>query len=124
LAIVAKLVHDHTNKYHLIKSQCFWYSDVIVAVLQKSFSGIQVRRDASVEADHAPDTKMENFDELGGTVKTFQLYRRRESVIREIDETFVSYRCQVYSSVCFLNTCIFLLTTNHYGRSREPLRLK
>ena len=123
LAIVAKSVYDHMKKYHIIKSQCFWYSDAIIAILQKNFSGIQVvhrSRDPSVEADHA---KMEYFDELGGTVNSIHLYQRRESVIREINEAFVSYRPLVYSLVCFLNTCIFLLI-NHYVRSGKPLRLK
>ncbi|KAF8805461.1 hypothetical protein BYT27DRAFT_7339721, partial [Phlegmacium glaucopus] len=35
LVIVAKLVHDYSDKYHLFKRHCFWYSDVIVAVLRQ-----------------------------------------------------------------------------------------
>jgi hypothetical protein len=123
LAIVAKLVRDHSDKYQLFKRQCFWYSDVIVAVLQNSFSGIQVvRRNSSVEADHAPNAEMEIFDRLSGTFKTVPFYQRRKSVIKEIGETFSSYRPQVYSSVYFLNFCIFLLT-NCYIRFEKPHRL-
>jgi hypothetical protein len=42
LAIVAKVVHDHSDKYQLFKRQCFWYSDVIIGVLQENFPRIQV----------------------------------------------------------------------------------
>jgi hypothetical protein len=122
LAIVAKVVHDHSDKYQLFKRQCFWYSDVIVGVLQENFPRIQVAtRDSSLVADHAQGAEMEILDNLSGTYKRVPIYNRRMDLIREIHGLFVTYNFQTRSWVNLLNTGIFLLA-NHYHRSRKPQR--
>jgi hypothetical protein len=99
LAVVATLVDDR------FKRQGFWYSDLMVAVLQQSFSGIQgFRRHASVEADHAQDAEMDILDELSGTFKKVRTHSiLRTSVIKEILETFATHRLQIFS----LRSCFF-----------------
>ena len=117
LAIVAKVVHDHSEKYHLFKRQCFWYSDVVSGVLEKHFSLSKAKvSDTSLTADHATDAEMEVFDDLSGTYKKVKIYERRMEVIDEIHPVFVAYKKDIESSVNLLNICIFLLT-NHDHRS-------
>jgi hypothetical protein len=102
LAIVAKVVHDHSAEYQILTSQCFWFSAVIVSVLQKAFSQIKVSNSASsLKADHGQDLAMEN--KKGGTYKNFTIYSERPEVITEIYDRFVTYKDQIYSSVNLLN---------------------
>ena len=123
LAIVAKVVHDHSEKYHLFKRQCFWYSDVVSGVLEKHFSLSKVKvSDTSLTADHATDAEMEIFDSLRGTCNRVKIYQRRMDLIDEIHALFVARKKDIESSVNLLNICIFLLT-NHDPRSWNPERL-
>ena len=117
LAIAAKVVHDHNEKYHLFKRQCFWYTDVISGVLEKEFSLSKAKvSDTSLTADHAPDAEMERFDSLSGTYKKVKFYQRRIEVIDEIHAVFEAYRKNIETSVNLLNIGILLLT-DHDHRS-------
>ena len=116
LAIVAEVVHNHSKKYQLIKRQCFWYSDMIVAVLQKKFPWIQVVcRDASVEADHAATgEEIEVFNGLSGTFMTAPFYSRQNSAVEEIQSKFDESSLSKYASVYLLNSGIFLMAKYHF----------
>jgi hypothetical protein len=103
LAIVAKVVHDYNAEYQAFSHQCFWYSAVIVCVLQKSFPHFKVCNNAhSLKADHGEETEFSN--KKGGTFKRFQIYNERQEVITKIYNLFETYRAEVYSSVNLLNT--------------------
>jgi hypothetical protein len=100
LVLVASLVHDLNNNYKLFKRQGFWFSDLIVAVLQQIFLEIQVvHRAASVEADYAHDAEIDILDESSGTFKKVPIYLLRTSFIKEIFETFATCRPRILSSV-------------------------
>ena len=100
LAIVAKVVHDHSDKYQLFKRQCFWYSDVITGVLEQHFPQVhKVVYHSSLEAAHARDAEMDSFDKLSGTYMKVPIYFRRMSVIKEIHDIFVPYKLDFQSSV-------------------------
>ncbi|KAF8799666.1 hypothetical protein BYT27DRAFT_7246023 [Phlegmacium glaucopus] len=100
LAIAAKLVHDHSDKYHLFKHQCFWYSDMIVAVLRQGFPESQLKHESGfVEADHSPDGEMEILDEMSGTYKRVKIYSQQKPIVEEIHETFKIRKPHVYSLI-------------------------
>ena len=108
LAIVAKVVHDHYEKYDVLKHQCFWYSDAITGVLEKHFS-LQVSKakvsDSSLTADYTKEAEMEVqvFDDLSGTCKKFKIYKRPIDVIDEIHAKFDEYKKDIETSVNLLN---------------------
>ena len=105
LAIVAKVVHDHSADYQILTRQCFWFSAVIVSVLRKSFPQIKASSGASsLKADNGQDLAMEVFDKKGGTFKRIQIYSERPEVIMEIYDLFEIYKDRIYSSVNILNT--------------------
>jgi hypothetical protein len=111
LAIVAKLIYDHSEHYRLFKRQSFWYSDMIVAVLQREFPEIQlISRSKSVKRDHSQDAHLDQFDEESGTYKKIPIYSRRMSMIEEIHEGFKPYKDRLYSSVRLLIDSIHLFT--------------
>jgi hypothetical protein len=111
LAIVAKFVHDHSEYYRLFKRQCFWYSDMIVAILQREFPEIQlISRSTSVEQDHSQDAQLDQFNEESGTYKKIPIYSRRMSMIEEIHAGFIPYKDDLYSSVRLLIDSIHLFT--------------
>ena len=117
LALVAKVVHDHSDKYELFKRQCFWYADVITGVLEKSFPGIEVVvPDRLLRDEHDENAEMEMFDKDAGTYLGVKIHRRRTRMIDEIHAIFVPYRRKVYSEVNLFNILIFLLT-NYCHRS-------
>ncbi|KAF8809953.1 hypothetical protein BYT27DRAFT_7187278 [Phlegmacium glaucopus] len=100
LAIVAKLVHDNSREYRLFKRQCFWYSDVIVTVLERSFHEMKVQnRSQSVLNDHSESAAMEMYDELRGTFKSIPIYTPRNEIINKIQETFEKRKPEVYSLI-------------------------
>jgi hypothetical protein len=99
LAIVAKVVHDHSDMYDVFKRQCFWYSDVITGILQQSFPDVKVTTDSSLENERGPEAKMEIYDNKCGTFKSVQIYHRRRSAIEKIRDTYDVYNTQVKSSV-------------------------
>jgi hypothetical protein len=103
LAIVAKVVHDYNAEYQALSHHCFWYSAVIVCVLQKFFPQFKVCNNArSLKADHGEETEFSN--KKGGTFKRVPIYSERPAVITEIYNLFETYRAEVYSSVNLLNT--------------------
>ena len=124
LAIVTKVVHDHSTEYQILTSQCFWFVAVIVSVLQKSFPQIKASNGASMlNADHGQDLAVEFSDKKGGTYRRIPIYSERLEVITEIYHLFETYKDQVYSSVNILNTgCNFFADYSliHYLRSRKP----
>ena len=103
LAIAAKVVHDHSEIYELFKRQCFWYSDVVVAVLEMQFPKIRiVERDPSLIAVHSEEGETEVFDHLSGTYKSVLIYTRRTSLVEEIHNNFVAYRLDLRTLVNLL----------------------
>ena len=100
LAIVAKVVHDHSADYQILTSQCYWYSAVIVSVLRKSFPNSA----SSLKADHGKDLEVEIFDKKAGTYIRIPIYSERTEVIAEIHDLFKTYKDRIYSSVNLLNT--------------------
>ena len=57
LAMISKLVHDHSEKFQLFKRQGFWYSDVITGVLEQHFSVKAYVSDTSLRAESADHAK-------------------------------------------------------------------
>jgi hypothetical protein len=108
LAIVVKVVNDHSDRYRLFKRQRFWYSDVIIGVLQENFPRMsRIRIDPSLVAEHAQDAEMEVLDDLSGTYMRVPIYHRRMSVIEETHDNFVKYSFHIRSLVNLLNMVYF-----------------
>jgi hypothetical protein len=48
LAVAASVVHHDSPRYHLFRSQCYWFADVLLRVLQRTYK-------ATVDHDGNPD---------------------------------------------------------------------
>ena len=107
LATVAKLVHDHSDKYELFTRQCYWYSDAIIGVLVQHFPQIIVMDRSNLE-------ETEIFDRLSGTYMRVSVHSRRMPLIREIHDIFVKYNLELQSSVNPVIIGIFLLTNRYH----------
>ena len=106
LAIAAKVVHDHSDKYQVFKRRCFWYSDVIIGVLHDKFPATVRNRSSSLEVDHARHAEMEEYDKISGTFRRVPIYKRRMSLIEDIGYVFAEYRSDILSKVNFLNASV------------------
>jgi hypothetical protein len=88
LCILATLVHDHRAIYRALGSQCYWYSDLISAVLQMKFRKV-TRRGGPKNC---------------GTYGLAPIYTRNDSLVKTIHATFEERKSELFSSVCLLNT--------------------
>ena len=101
LAIAAKEVHAHSTMYRLFKRQCFWYSDMVVAILEQEFPLIRlVESSEIVERARAKDAVFEVLDEVSGTYKKLLIYSRRISIVKEIHDIYQIQRRETYDLVC------------------------
>jgi hypothetical protein len=101
LIIVAKLVHDHSDHYRLFKRQCFWYSDMIAAVLKQVSANVQEYSSVpSVELDHSEEAEVEMFEASSGTFRSIKIYKPRKSMINEVYERFEPRKREILSTVC------------------------
>jgi hypothetical protein len=97
IAVVAKSVRIHNDQYKAFGCQCYWFSDVISAVLQKNFPHV-VRQDGSQSGA---------LHKKCGTYGLMQVYSRKESDVERVHETFKARKAQIQSLVCLLdNGCI------------------
>ena len=94
LAIVAKVVHDYDKEYQVLTRQCYWYSGVIISVLQKSFS---------LKPGHGQDLATQFFPKKGGTYKSIPIYSEQRDMIVTICSLFETYKDEIYSSVNLLS---------------------
>ena len=106
LAIAAKVVHDHSDRYQVFKRQCFWYSDVIMGVLHNNFPATVRNCSSSLEVDHAQHAEMEEYDRISGTFMRVPIYKRRISTIEDIGNLFAEYKSDILSKVNFLNASV------------------
>ena len=103
LAIAAKEVHAHSSMYQLFKRQCFWYSDMVVAILEHEFPSIRLVESSDiVERARAKDAIIDVFDEVSGTYKKLPIYSRRISIVKEIHDIYQIRKQEAYDSVCLL----------------------
>jgi hypothetical protein len=125
LVIVAKSVHDHSDRYRLFKRQCFWYSDMIAAVLRQVSNNVQDYFSVeSVELDHSEEAEVEMFEASSGTFRSIRIYTQRKSMIDDVYEQFEPRKRELLSTVCLdslLNNVVLVLTYS-YCRSRRPKR--
>ena len=104
LVIAAKVVHDYRNMYHLFRHQCFWYSDMIVAILEQEFPLIRFdERSDFIKNIRSRDAEVEVLDKVSGTYKRLLIYSRRMSIVDEIHHIFQTQRLDARSSVCLLD---------------------
>lgn len=94
LAIIAKVVHDYGKEYQALTRQCYWYSGVIVSVLQKSFS---------LKPGHGQDLATQFSYKKGGTYKSIPIYSEQRDMIAKICSLFETYKDEIYSSVNLLS---------------------
>ena len=119
LVIAAKAVHDYRNMYQLFRHQCFWYSDMIVAILEQEFPQIRlVERSDFIRGIRSEDAEVEVLDKVGGTYKKLPIYLRRISIVKEIHDVFQTQRLDARSAVCLLDCGILLLTYDCYRLQR------
>ena len=110
LVIAAKVVHDYRNMYQLFRHQCFWYSDMIVAILEQEFPLIRlVERSDFIKGIRSEDAEVEVLDNASGTYKRLPIYSRRMSIVDEIHHVFQTQRLDARSSVCLLD-CDYTFT--------------
>ena len=104
LVIAAKVVHDYRNMYQLFRHQCFWYSDMIVAILEQEFPLIRLaERSDFIRGIRSQDAEVEVLDKVGGTYKKLLVYSHRMSIVKEIHDVFQTQRLDARSSVCLLD---------------------
>ena len=96
LATVSKIVHDASTTYQLLGRNCFWYSDVIVAVLQRKFPKIQV------QPIKCP-SRLIIQDVLAGTYWKIPIHLREEAIIETLAQTFAERLPHNEFLVCFLS---------------------
>jgi hypothetical protein len=109
IAIAAKLVNDHSSDYFLLKHHCYWYADVISAVLRKSFPKEVVVPDTTVKTDPPEDAEVaiEMFDpKKGGKYWIIPVYYRKlgQDDIDKVYADFIKTKSEISTSVCLLNT--------------------
>ncbi|KAF8509881.1 hypothetical protein BU17DRAFT_70297 [Hysterangium stoloniferum] len=96
IAIAAKLVRDHDERYRVLKGQCFWYSDMLMRILENHFINPDV--DGSFkklrglgpvleqEDVYAPNWKAETLPKEGGEVSHIPIYTLRKADVKELSE--------------------------------------
>jgi len=92
LAILARIVHDDSPKYHTFRRQCYWYADTIMRIFQYSFPGITSRKsEASGTWNHITIHNSEDTNESRDMIDKikFAFEQRREYVdelVRSMDQ--------------------------------------
>ena len=111
LVIAAKVVHDYRNMYQLFGHQCFWYSDMIVAILEQEFPLIRLaERSDFIRGIRPQNPEVEVLDKVGGTYKKMPIYSRQMTIVEEIHDVFQTHRLDARSSVCLLD-CGYTFTS-------------
>jgi len=108
LALVAKLVHDHSERYTLLKQQCFFFADIVVAVLQELFSGAEITHRGNLIDGR--DADMQVYDSCTDKYKWLKIYSRQMEIVNEIKSSFDQHKLLIDSSVYSLNEPLLLLT--------------
>ncbi|KAF8509878.1 hypothetical protein BU17DRAFT_98604 [Hysterangium stoloniferum] len=98
IAIAAKIVHDHDERYRVFKGQCFWFSDMIMRVLENYFinpdvdgSFVKLRTlgpDLEQEDAYAPNWQAEVLSKEGGKVSHIPIYSLRKADVKDLSEVF------------------------------------
>ena len=100
LAIVATLVHGHSEHYRLFKRQCFWFSDMIIGVMVEaaiSVDGVESYNPRQCN-DHLEDAEVEIYE--GGMFRSIKIYRRRQWMIENVHAKFNGAKSPILTSVC------------------------
>ncbi|KAF8514099.1 hypothetical protein BU17DRAFT_94790 [Hysterangium stoloniferum] len=84
LAIVAWVVRNNDNQYRLLEKQCFWYSDMVMRVLENVY-GFNVDRTQEYRR--------------GGTWLRVPLYQHEEKLVAVVADKFCQERDKVYYEI-------------------------
>jgi hypothetical protein len=101
IAIAAKVVHDHDGQYRLLKGQCFWFSDMIMRILEKQFTrgvGVDDAEHFRHLAEHltnildqpgafTPAWKAQMYSVEGGKWTWIPIYKPRMEHINQVAAT-------------------------------------
>lgn len=120
LALAAELVHNNSDRYHLISRQCFWYSDTISGVLETYFPGIKIEyRPQSVEGRDTENREDENYDKNGGKFMHIPFHTMQQDVVDQIVQVFRQHKTTITVSVCFFD--LYYVLIENCGRLKKLL---
>lgn len=103
LVILADVVHKQEALYNLFKYQCYWYADMIAAVIYK-----QDRGNASKSHNAASQLcdLQRCYDPASGKYKMISVLKIRPLVVEEIERTYLA-ECERLTATsviaCFRN---------------------
>jgi hypothetical protein len=125
LVLLAKVVHDYSDKYRLLRRQCYWYADMIMRVLQASFSDVTSNRDLSLKQHDDEHWEVEEYDEMSGTWKSIRIHETRKGMVNDIKHAFERRRLHVRKLVRVTQQSLLQLATiahtSHRSRSRKAM---
>jgi hypothetical protein len=115
LAIAAQVVNTEDDQYKLLKRQCYWYSDMVMRVLEKAHTfNVDRSKSAAVEQawldEQAPDQKAwldEQISMGGGRWGGVTVYKRKEAHVILVANNFRAERARVDEEVRVVDAWIF-----------------
>ena len=88
LAILADVVHQQEALYNLFKYQCYWYADMIAAVIYKQDRGNAAKSYSTASPLCEPQQRC--FDRASGKYKMISVLKIRPLVVEEIERTYLA----------------------------------
>jgi hypothetical protein len=106
LAIAAQVVNTEDDQYKLLKRQCYWFSDMVMRVLEKAHT-FNVDRSSSKATEKAwfdeqvPVQKawLDEQVSLGGTWAGVTVHKRKEAHVILVADKFHKERARVNEEV-------------------------
>jgi len=96
LAIAARTVRAHNDEYKILKGQCYWYSDMIMRVLEKA-CGFSVDRSSSEDLEAAWVELQPKIN--GGTWNGIPVHHRKEAHVEVLASEFLEERKRIDAEV-------------------------
>jgi hypothetical protein len=142
LAVAAATVHHDSPRYRLFKRQCYWFADVLLQVLARTYQTVdgndgnliednydEVRvpkgMDEEVFARGIEDGSFGDHSEFdnGGKFKIVRIYKAREEVTIKVMKDFMRRREEWEAMVCILNClCLWLMQCIGEGGVRKKAK--
>jgi hypothetical protein len=106
IAIAAAVVRSHDKDYHLLKGQCYWYSDMVMRVLAE-IKNFDVNRSTSKpEDDKWIQGEVSNKSGTWYNMKVYGVNEAREAHVKVLAEKFRQKHDEVRAEVCNMNTAL------------------
>ncbi|KJA28120.1 hypothetical protein HYPSUDRAFT_34461 [Hypholoma sublateritium FD-334 SS-4] len=90
LAILAYVVHEEEALYNLFKYQCYWYAEMIAAVIHKQDQGNIAMPKSHNTAPQPCDHVQRCFDPTSGKFKAISILKIRPLVVEKIEQKYLA----------------------------------